>query len=257
MEKLVKLNIITIINSKKLEIIINLNKNITFDYLLEYLSYGYPQENLCPCYQFIDFKKTRYIQNKEKVIDLIGNNKNTFYISNPNQDKACHCSDFIKKHYIKSKLELIAYIDEITNNYKIVINGMNDEIAKLEKENHTLKKAINDPETIDKLNKIGIKGDDLKPRENLATIDPNNNQIIVNDSVNEKKFIDFYDVIIDIKSIKDICNGWEIKMSEKGKQNYEKYKKNLFSVVLKQGFLSLKFIIFLYKLYSILLLISG
>ena len=225
MEKLVKLNIIKENKKKELQLFIYLNKNITFDYLLEYLSYGYPQENFCPCYQFIDYKKTRFIEKYEKVIDLIENNINTFYISNPNQDKTCHCSDFVKKYYIKSKIELIAHIDEITNNYKIVINGMNDEIAKLEKENHTLKKAIIDPETIDKLNKIGIKGDDLKPRENLATINPDNNQIIVNDSVKEKNLVDFYDVIIDIKSIKDICNGWEIKMNDKGKQNYEKYNK--------------------------------
>ena len=41
----------------------------------------------------------------------------------------------------------------------------------------------------------------------------------------ETNFIDFYDVIIDIKSIKDINTGWKIKMSEKAKQNYENYKK--------------------------------
>ena len=34
----------------------------------------------------------------------------------------------------------------------------------------------------------------------------------------------FYDVIIDINSIKHLDIGWKIKMSEKGKENYEKYK---------------------------------
>lgn len=39
-----------------------------------------------------------------------------------------------------------------------------------------------------------------------------------------KKAEDFYDIIVDINSIKHLDIGWNIKMSEKGKQNYEKYK---------------------------------
>jgi HSP20 family molecular chaperone IbpA/uncharacterized protein YerC len=38
-------------------------------------------------------------------------------------------------------------------------------------------------------------------------------------------FMNFYDVIVDINSIKDISKGWEIKMNPNGKQNYEKFKK--------------------------------
>ena len=40
-----------------------------------------------------------------------------------------------------------------------------------------------------------------------------------------QKLENFYDVIIDIDSIKHLDIGWKIKMSEKGKENYEKYKK--------------------------------
>ena len=39
-----------------------------------------------------------------------------------------------------------------------------------------------------------------------------------------KKAEDFYDIIVDINSIKHLDIGWNIKMSERGKQNYEKYK---------------------------------
>ena len=39
------------------------------------------------------------------------------------------------------------------------------------------------------------------------------------------KFNDFYDIIVDIKSIKDISKGWEIKLSEKAKTEYENLKK--------------------------------
>ena len=40
-------------------------------------------------------------------------------------------------------------------------------------------------------------------------------------------FEKFYDVIVDINSVSDInCKkGWKIKMNDKGKQNYEDYKK--------------------------------
>ena len=40
----------------------------------------------------------------------------------------------------------------------------------------------------------------------------------------DTKFNEFYDIIVDIKSVKDICKGWEIKMSKKAEQEYEKLK---------------------------------
>jgi hypothetical protein len=41
----------------------------------------------------------------------------------------------------------------------------------------------------------------------------------------EISFTEFYDVIIDIKLIKDINKGWEVKMSENAKKNYEILRK--------------------------------
>ena len=49
---------------------------------------------------------------------------------------------------------------------------------------------------------------------------------IHNNSFNQIKSKDFYDIIIDIKSIKDIKNGWEIKMSKEGLIKYNKYQKD-------------------------------
>ena len=40
----------------------------------------------------------------------------------------------------------------------------------------------------------------------------------------DTKFNEFYDIIVDIKSVKDICKGWEIKLSKKAEQEYEKLK---------------------------------
>ena len=39
-----------------------------------------------------------------------------------------------------------------------------------------------------------------------------------------KKFIDFYDIIIKINSIRDILNGWKIEFSKNGKDYYDKMK---------------------------------
>ena len=41
----------------------------------------------------------------------------------------------------------------------------------------------------------------------------------------EADSINFYDVIVGIKSVKDISEGWEIKMNENFKQKYEEFKK--------------------------------
>ena len=41
----------------------------------------------------------------------------------------------------------------------------------------------------------------------------------------EANFLDFEDVLVGIKSVKDINEGWEIKMNENAKQKYEEFKK--------------------------------
>ena len=44
------------------------------------------------------------------------------------------------------------------------------------------------------------------------------------DENKKDKFEDFYDIIVDINSIKDITKGWKIKKSKRAKENYEKFK---------------------------------
>ena len=59
-------------------------------------------------------------------------------------------------------------------------------------------------------------------------VNEKNGQIIGNEHFilnKETNFIDFYDLIVDIKSVKDICKGWEIKMSQKAEKEYENFKK--------------------------------
>ena len=85
----------------------------------------------------------------------------------------------------------------------------------------------NDTNKIKELHKLGYL-DNIKINDDSIIMDPKTHQIIQNkENVNIDKNIkleDFYDVVINIKSVKDISKGWEIKMTEKGEQNFNKYK---------------------------------
>lgn len=64
---------------------------------------------------------------------------------------------------------------------------------------------------------------------NTIHINENNNNINERNIANIKvfgkeEFENFYDVIIDIKSVKDINKGWKIKMNDRGLKNYGDHK---------------------------------
>ena len=103
-------------------------------------------------------------------------------------------------------------------------------IQNLEKEKIILTMAINkDIGTFEEIHKLGFLKD-INPIGTGIQINPKNNQIISNSISNEKNISNeielknFYDIILDIKSVKDIDKGWNIKMTEKGEENYIKYK---------------------------------
>ena len=59
----------------------------------------------------------------------------------------------------------------------------------------------------------------MEKEKNLIRINSELGKIIDNNKQNNNiEFKEFYDVIIDIKSIKDISKGWEIKMSKRAKK---------------------------------------
>ena len=83
-----------------------------------------------------------------------------------------------------------------------------------------------DEATLKQFHKLGLLKD-IKIIDNSIIVNPENNQIIQNqNSYNSEEYQaeKFYDLIINIKSIKDISKGWEIKMTERGEENFNKYK---------------------------------
>ena len=144
--------------------------------------------------------------------------------------------------------------DKEINNLKLQIRNLNNTIYNLQNQNANLikeKKQLEDSifKVVDKIESLGNKNELAKKEINhlkLEIENQNKQKLIDEKKIEEFKqekeqlkkereeniqlnkdtiFTDFYDVIIDIKSIKDINKGWKIKMSEKAKQNYDNYKK--------------------------------
>ena len=98
-------------------------------------------------------------------------------------------------------------------------------------------------EKINKLNKL-IDIQKVEKEHEIKNYEEINKEILANfdKEMNQKKFeskyyakiksnfngklIKFYDVIIDIKSLKDINKGWEIKMDENGEKRFKEHKDN-------------------------------
>ena len=122
--------------------------------------------------------------------------------------------------------------EEIEKLNKIIIK-LNKDIEEYKEKINVLKNkqlleiAINgDNKKIEKLKKLGVIGEFSKPKENIIQINAKSNEVIGNQKLyKDVNYIDFYDVIIDIKSIKDINKGWNIKLSKRAEENYDQFMK--------------------------------
>jgi hypothetical protein len=224
MEKKKNINIyhvhILTILEKEVKLMENLeidsNKIKTIKELKYYLIDKYKKKNFCPCQliisEFLGYGIFYSNLNEfpEKLIKD-GFPDNNIYI-NINADKNCDCG--FQSLNNMSKIEIYEnFMDKLKNliiKYESIINDKNKQIKDLEE--------INDELLINLDNRI------KKNREmNYSSIGMDNivkfNQY--DDNIN---FEEFYDVIINIKSIKHVNKGWDIKMSEAGKLRFEEYK---------------------------------
>ena len=97
-----------------------------------------------------------------------------------------------------------------------------------------LKNLDNKISNIRKSNVIGLKNDDLvseniKLKEEIEKLKKSEELKFFHSN---PKFEEFYDIIIDINSIKNVNKeGWKVKFNERGLENYKKYKdKSLITV---------------------------
>ena len=160
--------------------------------------------------------------NVKKNIDSfeIEKNKLKQYITTLEKEKAS-LEDNVKKLQLElQNMEKYKQNEKLLNNYK-------EENEKLKKKNQLLELAVNgDIEKINQLKSLGLVSENLKPKQYEIKIDEKTNEIIGNAKpMLEPNFINFYDVIIDIKSIKDISKGWEVKFSKRAEEKYTEFKK--------------------------------
>ena len=258
-------------NLKYITLYYSYNAETTFQDLLEYIAYLFPENDICDCHKFTYYnnyynneipKNYRIKDSKNILGNLIiyrnGQNCSCGNNSYLKCSKKIICDNYseenkaLKKENIsnKKKIELLEknnsenkkkyeglkrdyedqkkQFDYLTNentNLKNEIKSLELKKNELIKNNKMLELAINgDHDKIAFLKEQGITGNNLKTKDNLIKIDPKSNMFIGNEKLMNKKFIDFYDVIIHINSIKDINKGWPIEISQRAKENYEKFK---------------------------------
>ena len=213
------------------------NENTKFGDLLEYVAFLYPNYNFCRCFAF--YNNINQINNEIKLKDYKSNG--FLHIENYNKDHKCYSK---YKGFLKmSKFDIINKIKNNVNNNDYYsteqsLGGANDFGNINQKEDlNSLKKKIIDLQNI--IQKQKTKLEEYKNQvinykkqmigNNTIHINENNNNINETNIANIKafgkeEFENFYDVIIDIKSVKDINKGWKIKMNDRGLKNYGEHK---------------------------------
>ena len=253
---------LTIQGKKPQTIFYSFNEYSTFEDLLEYIIYLFQDKTICHCFSFSYnihiFRKVNIISLKNNIFEFYkSKDSNTLYLSLSKIRQDCNCNKYL---YFKSKKDIF---DNFVNSYKNLEIQKEDEVKKfnqlkqenidiqnqlsslktentnqkneinaleknkrnMDKKNKLLEVAVNgDYDKIVFLNKHGIIGNTLKMKENTIKIDPKTNQFIGNETSTDKKFIDFYDVIVHINSIKALNTGWKVEINPNGKQNYEQFK---------------------------------
>ena len=164
--------------------------------------------------------------------NMYGNTINYFFKYRL-EENSTHNNEFYEI-VIKNQFEnvIIEGFETLTDFKKFGNLEPRKSVLKIDKKSDQIKKdkeiiemAVNDPETLNNLEKLGVWGPYLKPKNNVIQIDQRTNQI--KGGILKYEKVDpnnFYDIIVDIKSIKDINKGWEIKMIKEGEENYNKYK---------------------------------
>ena len=178
----------------------------------------YRKQNFCPCQLIISelFEFGLFYSNindtpEKEINECFPEHK--IYI-NVNSDISCDCGfgdlGSLSKYEIYEKF--MAKIKKLILKYEIIINEKEKKIKDLEEINDEL------------LNNIDNKNKTTKNKEMDFITNVGNNIVKFSQYDDNIKFEEFYDIIINIRSIKQVNKGWDIKMNEKGKLRFEEYK---------------------------------
>ena len=176
------------------------------EYFISFFGHKY---KLCTCQMMCCIKDTHVFTrnffvnlNRSETTLLITLNSMKLSLIKVNEECNCDIKEY-NKYLTWSKSQLISDIKQ----YKEACKNAKNEIQNLGE----LKKKIEE-------------SDDLK-KEELDKLRISYNKIIKIHENDNSKDEECYDIIIDINSMKDLQKkGLNVKMSEKGKENYEAYK---------------------------------
>ena len=202
-----------------------------------YIIDKYKTKKFCPCILIIsepyedgffsaevndkpDAKLLDYFPNGEIYINILDDTKcDCGFHELPNLSKREIFEKYIKKiNDLKKFYELqIIQKDETIKESEETIKDLlnrNDNSNKQLENNTILSKEVSANDV--KINKT--------PCEEKNFVQSCKNMISLSNNYFNVKFEDFYDVIIDIKSVKDVNKGWEIKMNENGEKRFNEFK---------------------------------
>ena len=203
-----------VIDQKK----INSKKTFTTQDLKDYIIKSYPKSKLCPCILVIsEYFEDGYFCSEAN--DNPDANLGKYFPEHMipiivNLDKKCDCG-FNELEKL-SKKEIYDKYNKKINDLKRLLDIQISEKDQKIKELEELNKDI-----------LSCYDQSRIKTSNESYEDKSKNFIMLEscDFFKDKKtFVDFYDVIIDIKSIKDINKGWEIKMNKKGEKRFNEFK---------------------------------
>ena len=203
-------------------------KNVeTIKDLKYYIINKYKKQKFCPCMLSISepFEDSFFCSDlndsPEKKIDDCFYNENIYIIIN--YKKTCYCG--FNEINSLTKIEIFEFyknkIEEFKKAAEKKLNNANSKIKELEELNKDII-SLYDQELKRKTEQNTINIESSKLTSNSD--DSNKNIIFFNQNIFDVKFEDFYDVIFDINSIKDINLGWEIKMNKNGEKRFNEYK---------------------------------
>ena len=138
----------------------------------------------------------------------------------------CPCYKMKASYEMKESMDLEGnwhFFDCVTKYMNFELYNPNEDcICSFELKNNFRKSKLQIIEDLTRNLEEPIKKSLIKMSEKSGLIIGNEKMILNKDA----NFTDFYDIIVDIKSVKDICQGWEIKMSKRAEEDYAKLKED-------------------------------